>query len=102
MVISPFDNLTSFQPSTDGATGTEGIIHSFPLTDVSYVIYSAWNTDVNDMAMCEIGFSPDLDKWIILDYATDTFYVASASGSHTTQELVAYFSTLIPSTWRSS
>ena len=100
--ISAFDSYSQFEAARSGKYGSEGLVHTEPGTEIFCALYSAWNTDTDTVAIFDIYFSPDLDRWLFLNVSDKLYYVASASGSHTTQELVEYFSAQIPINWRSS
>lgn len=92
--ITSFDDLSGFK--------CHGKIETTPGTDICYVLYSASNSATDDVAFFEIGFSPDMDRWIFLNTTDKVYYVASVNEQYSIQELIEYFRPMIPSSWISS
>lgn len=89
--IAPFDDLSNFT--------INGKIQTIPGTEICYVLSSASNAATGDAAFFEIGFSPDMGRWAIVNTTDRVYYVGSDSGEYTPQELVEYFKPLIPGNW---
>ena len=89
--IAPFDDLSEFAINSK--------IQTKPGTEICYVLSSASNAATGDVAFFEIGFSPDMDRWAIVNTTDRVYYVGSDSGEYTPRELVEYFKPLIPGSW---
>ena len=99
--IAPFDGLKSFQASTNGSNGIEGYIWSMPGSDYLHITLSAYNGDGSLPDDLTLYFSPDMDRWLLMNTTNKVFYVGSVSGNCTTEELLEYFQSAIPSSWKS-
>lgn len=101
--ITPFDGLVWIKPAMYGNTGTEGRIATAMENGILYTHYYGCLEDASaqgdDMTQFRLGFSPDMDRWIIINDSDRYYYVASISGNDSAQELVEYFRILIPANW---
>lgn len=86
--IAPFDELSGFT--------SHGEVKSLTESEIFYAFFSAVNAATDDVAFLKLGFSPDMDRWILVNDTDQVYYVASVSGVYTTEELAEYFSRLIP------
>ena len=89
--IAPFDDLSEFTINSK--------IQTKPGTEICYVLSSASNAATGDVAFFEIGFSPNMDRWALVNTTDRVYYVGSDSGEYTPRELVEYFKPLIPGNW---
>lgn len=94
--VSPFDELSQFIPIRNANTNIDGLIKTEPGTDILCVHYSAWDNKTDAFVVYDIGFSPDMDRWIFVNATEGIYYVSSVSGAYTSQELVDYFHSMIP------
>lgn len=93
--IFPFDDLTSIELSeSDGITGA---IQSREGVDYLVCPLGGMYTPSNESFFGDLGFSPDLDRWVFCNHTggDGAYYVASASGNDSTEDLVAYFEGLV-------
>lgn len=101
--ITPFDGLAWIEPVLYANTNQEGHLSTAPENDILYTFYYGFPTNppvYNDsMTQFRLGFSPDMDRWIIINDSDKVYYVASVSGNYSPQELVEYFRVLIPVNW---
>lgn len=101
--ITPFDGLAWIKPAMYGNTGTEGRIATAIANGILYTHYYGCLEDASgqgdDMTHFTLGFSPNMDRWIIRNDSDKVYYVASVNGMYSTQELVEYFRILIPANW---
>ena len=95
--ITPFENLKGIHPVEYANTGVYGQIQTSDYDDVRFVYYGAWDNTSNETESVTLGFSPDLDRWILTSNFRKVCYVASVSGDCSTQELTEYFRLLLPS-----
>lgn len=93
LTIDPFEHLTSIQPSTDKQ------IRTVPYADYLTVSCSAWDIAANDMAFCQLCFSPDLQRFIFCDMSSDIYYIASLNETDTLEELKKYFISAYADSW---
>lgn len=92
--ISEFDDMIQFIPFGRDNTGTK--ITTEPGSDIPCARYSAWDSKSDTVVDFDIGFSPDMDRWIFINTDDKVYYVSSVSGTYTSTELMEYFSNLIP------
>ena len=95
--IPAFDGFNWIKLSENQPSGVEGKLVDAPENDIRYTALAGYKD--NDVHFLTLGFSPDLDSWILVDSTENVFYVACVSGKYTTQELITYFRALIPSIW---
>lgn len=104
VVIADFDYLHSFQASVihAGDVMITGGIGTFSAMDYYSTYFTALTDHDSQIIFFEIFFSPDMDRWMLMNYSSKVFYVGSVSGANTTQELIEYFKACIPTNWSSS
>ena len=90
--VSSFDNLKTIVPSTD----SNGSATPDKVTDICYHNTFAAFDAKNNHIWVYVYYSPDYEYWAIATSQQD-YYVASASGTHTAQEVFQYFDGLLPS-----
>ena len=100
--ILPFDDLKNFQASTNESNGIEGYIWSTPGCNYFYIALTAYSGDAQLPDYLTLYFSPDRDKWVLLNGIGKVFYVGSVSGNCTTEELLEYFQNVIPANPKSN
>ena len=89
--VSPFDDLTGFF--------SDGEIRTLPGDGAEYILYTAINENTQDVVTVEFVFTSDMDRWLFLNVTEQSYYVASVDGKYSTQELLEFFQSLIPSNW---
>ena len=97
--IAPFDGLVWLKPALHANTNQEGHLETAMENDILYTFYYGAHENFSShdgMTQLRLGFSPDMDRWIIINDSDRFYYVASISGEYSAQELVEYFSILIP------
>ena len=92
--FTPFDGFVWIKPTEVQPAGTTGNIWHALENDILYVRYYGCDRAAN-IHLLILGFSPDLDRWILLDHTDNVCYVASVNADHTVQELKEYFKILI-------
>lgn len=93
--IQPFDGLSWLKIV---ASGDEFPAY-YQLGEIYYLFYSAWDQILDEAILCTLAFDAQMDRWMILNNARQTYYVASVSGAYTLEELTSYFSSIIPINW---
>ncbi len=95
--IAPFGMLKSISFSGDSRWDSQS-----ELTDLFgefyEITFGAWNTSKDDYDFGTIIVSKDFEYWFFRadDNGQPIYYVASASGEHTVEEIVQYFKGLAP------
>ena len=88
--IHPFDGVVGIKP----VDNTQGQIEAFPRRDFLFAKYYGTDEITGDTVFCELGFSKDMQQWIIRNNSKHVSYVCSADGAYTAQELIQYFNGL--------
>lgn len=101
--IAPFDGLVWLKPTLHANTNQEGHLNTALENGILFTYYYGCHVNISGydegMPQFRLGFSPDMDRWIIINDSDKVYYVASVSGKYSTKELVEYFRILIPSNW---
>lgn len=101
ITIDPFDDLKYVLLAGDG-TGQEGEISRFDNAHGLVYLWlnlHGWNTRANDTAICQLYFTEEFDCFAFVSHPfghESVYYVASASGNYTTQQVIEYFNGLVP------
>lgn len=96
LYVAPFGTLKSIKIGDDNRGNTTTVPIAF---DEFYTLtYMAWDTSKGDSVFGTITMSQDFEYWVfyVHDDAQPIYYVASASGEHTSEEIVQYFKGLAP------
>lgn len=96
--ISPFDGFPWFKLSEDGISGKKGVIREHYIEDCMQVMCYSTHSSTGDIIFCNLIFSENFEYIALQCEMTEgsVTYVASASGTHSTQEIIQYFRGLFP------
>ena len=86
--VAPFDILRDFVAESEIRIAAGG--------EICYALYSVVNTETNNVDVLRICFSPDMDRWLILNDMSLICYVSSVSGDYSAEQLMEYFDPVIP------
>lgn len=96
LYIDPFDGLGSIVQADNGKGGTSPV-HTIG-EDYLCTGFGVYNGNTNSMDAMMVYFSKDFEYWAfyIFNANGSVFYVGSASGERTTQEIIQFFGGLVP------
>ena len=95
LVIAPFDGLTNIRLITNHS---DSAVPSTIGGDYLYLGFGIWGAPFEDMDLCSLYYTKDFEcfSFKVPHPEGDVYYVASASGDYTTQEIVKAFNGLVP------
>lgn len=89
------DPLDLLQVRELGSTTLFGYTSRIKGSDIQYTNYKTFIITDSERTAGRIGFSPDLDRWIIYNDDEAFYYLIGTDPGYSTYELLAYFHALI-------
>ena len=90
--VDPFNLLLVRE---QGSTRLFGYTSRIKGSDIQYTNYKTFIITDGERTAGRIGFSPDLDRWIIYNDDEGFYYLIGKDPSDSTHELLAYFHALV-------
>ena len=93
--IAPFDIYDRIQ-AAEWVDQPKGYIRIYPGTDLWHTSFSAARNDTKEIDDFYLFISPEWDRFAIVDFHSNIYYVSSVEGDYSPQELFEYFRILFP------